>query len=92
MSHIHMLHSEQTIYQVQALHQELLALLQQNDAIVLDLSEVREIDSAGLQALLWFLRYATAHGKQASLRHASQQVQHFLALMGPVQLEHPDEP
>lgn len=41
-----------TIAQVKELHQALLTLLSRNEALTLDLSQVSQVDSAGLQLLL----------------------------------------
>jgi len=58
---------ELTIYHAAQLKEELLAPLAQAQAIELDLSQVAEIDSAGLQLLVLLKREAAAAGKRLSL-------------------------
>lgn len=56
------LDGELTIYAVSALHQRLLAVLNEARPVDLDLSDVAEIDSAGIQQLLLFKRDVEALG------------------------------
>ena len=53
---------ELTIYAVATARRELQAQLEADSGLVLDLQGIQEIDSAGVQLLLWLKRRAVAHG------------------------------
>jgi len=65
-SSVFRIQGELTIYRAAALKQELLEFLDQHNSIDIDLSEVSEFDSAGIQILL--LAKKTALSKEKSLR------------------------
>lgn len=71
---------ELTIYHAAQLKEDLLAPLAQAQAIELDLSQVAEIDSAGLQLLVLLKREAAAAGKRLSLVGHSPAVLNVLDL------------
>lgn len=54
---------ELTIFQAQALREQFLAALGQGDDIEVDLSQVSEMDSAGVQLMVAAKREATARDK-----------------------------
>ena len=56
-----------TIYQAKHLHQRCSAALRENSALDLDLSGVRDIDTAGLQLLLFLKREASRQAKPLRL-------------------------
>lgn len=58
------LSGELTIYSVRQARLELLDLLGKHPALELDLSEVEELDTAGIQLLYWLRRTATARSAQ----------------------------
>jgi anti-sigma B factor antagonist len=58
---------ELTIYHAGQLKESLLAGLSQGEALEVDLSQVGEIDSAGVQLLVLLKREAAAAGKRLSL-------------------------
>ncbi|MGB0126061.1 MAG: STAS domain-containing protein [Rhodocyclaceae bacterium] len=58
---------ELTIYHAAQLKEALLAGLSQGEALEVDLSQVAEIDSAGVQLLVLLKREAAAAGKRLSL-------------------------
>ncbi|BBF83894.1 hypothetical protein DLM_0212 [Aquitalea magnusonii] len=95
MSHLLSLSGEQTIYQAVALHQQLADALQQHPELALELSQVSEIDCAGVQVLLWLQAAMQQQGHPLRLYQPSQTVSSFLQLMGFDQLqacvEHGDE-
>ena len=53
---VYVLPSELTIYEVEETYRELRSLVNESDNVVLDGANVVEIDSAGFQLLIWFLR------------------------------------
>lgn len=61
---------EMTIYRAAELKQALMESLQQGGTLELDLSDVTEIDSAGLQLLM--LAKTTAHANGGELKFASR--------------------
>lgn len=65
---------EMTIYTALEQKQTLTEHLKHSKDLQLDLSGVEEIDSAGLQLLLFFKREAAEHGKKFSLTQHSQAV------------------
>jgi anti-anti-sigma factor len=74
-------HGEMTIYRAGELAQTILGKLQKKSATArLDLSEVTEIDSAGLQLLLMAHRMATAGGSRLAIVNPSACVAEVLAL------------
>lgn len=54
---------DMTIYQAEALKETLLAGIGRSDVIELDLSQVVEIDTSGIQLLMLAKRESQAHGK-----------------------------
>jgi anti-anti-sigma factor len=80
---LHIIAGEEiTIFTVGEWKNRLSALLSQQQDIVLDLSLVREIDTAGLQLLIWAKNYALAAGKSLRTVEYSPAVQDMLALCG----------
>jgi anti-anti-sigma factor len=72
---------EMTVHAAAALNQELLAVLGRHPrATQLDLSEVSEFDTAGLQLLLNARRFAAANGGALQLADLSQVVHATLTL------------
>ncbi|PXX48029.1 STAS domain-containing protein [Aquitalea magnusonii] len=86
MSHLITLAAEQTIYQAQAVHQQLAAALREHAQLEVDLSQIEEIDSAGAQVLLWLHRAAQQQSCQLTLSHPSPAVRDFIRLLGLQQL------
>jgi len=67
-----------TIYSATEARKDLEAHLDQHRALVLDLSEVDEIDTSGVQVLLWLKREALGRGEAFSLiRHSPMVVEVF---------------
>jgi anti-sigma B factor antagonist len=58
---------EMTIYTAADLKGQIVTALNEADALEIDLSEVSEIDTSGLQLLLLVKREAAQHGKSATL-------------------------
>lgn len=84
MSHGHALRldGELTIYRAAELKTALLlALGRAADTLVLDLSGVSEIDSAGLQLLLLLRAESAAAGRRLQLAAPSEAVQELVALL-----------
>lgn len=74
------------IYTAVEQKQQLITALQQTDALVLDLSEVEEMDSAGYQ-LLWLVnREAGALGKDLTLLNCSAAVDSLLRFFDATEL------
>lgn len=72
---------EMTVYTAAALKQDLLAAIARHDqAKLLDLSEVTEIDTAGLQLLLTARRHAANTGRELLLAEPSRAVRSTLEL------------
>lgn len=76
------LEPELTIYSAAQLKQTLVDALVSRDALTLDLSDVCEVDSAGVQLLLAALRHAARHGVQCELAGHSAAVREAFALLG----------
>jgi anti-anti-sigma factor len=87
MPYLLTLTAEQTIYQAPALQQQLAEALRQHPDLLLDLSQVSEIDCAGVQVLLWLQAVMAKQGHSLRLCQPSQAVSHFLQLMGFTQLQ-----
>lgn len=75
------LRGELDIYHVAALKEELLEALRANARLTLDLSEISEIDTAGVQLLLWASAYATGRGGSLLLQGASEAVRGVIAYL-----------
>lgn len=73
---------EMTIYRAAELHPALLDMVRTQDAPVLDLTDVTEFDSAGVQLLLVARREAERLGKRLALRGASAAVRDTFTLLG----------
>lgn len=73
---------EMTIYRAAELWPALLEAVRTHDAPALDLSNVSEFDSAGLQLLLVAQREARQLGKVLGLTAASPAVHEVFALLG----------
>jgi anti-anti-sigma factor len=73
---------EMTIYRAAELHPMLLEAVRTHDAPALDLSDVTEFDSAGMQLLLVARREAQRLGRQLTLRGTSPAVRDAFALLG----------
>lgn len=67
-----------TIYHALELKQKLLDALAANDELELDLSQVNEIDTAGLQLLLLLKKEAQRAGKRAVIVAHSQAVRSLI--------------
>ena len=72
-----------TIYNAVELKDRLIAELHQRQELELDLSQIREIDTAGLQVLLLLRREAERLSKKFSTVRPSPSVQNLLGLYGP---------
>jgi len=72
---------EMTIYTAREQKQVFSEHLNTNKELQIDLSEVDEIDSAGLQLLMFIKREAVAHGIKLSLIRHSQAVVEVLELL-----------
>jgi len=68
------LQGELTIYQAEDLAKEFLPLLEKDESLVVDLSDVSDIDSSCAQLLMLARRHCQARGHQCSLIHHSQPV------------------
>ena len=73
--------AELTIYRADEIKQQLLALLQGSAALEIDLSQVAEIDTAGLQLLMLARREALARGRALRFVRPSAAVDEALALL-----------
>jgi anti-sigma B factor antagonist len=71
---------EMTIYVAQELKSELLSPIAENDVIEVDLSQVSEIDAAGLQLMLVTKIESVARGIKLSFVNCSASVQEMLQL------------
>lgn len=69
---------EMTIYHAVDLKQRLITALQANDGLELDLAQVSEIDTAGLQLLILAKREAARHGKSMKIVAHSPAVQEII--------------
>ena len=72
---------EVTIYRVSALRQTLLEALERASVVEVDLSQVSELDTAGVQLLLFGRRAAEAQGKEVRLRAPSPAVLEVFELL-----------
>lgn len=82
MSQTLTLPDEVTIYEATALHQTLSAALLSPDGATADLSHIAEIDTAGIQVLIWAEREATRLGRPLALTRPSPVLIDALALLG----------
>ena len=80
MSAIHRLAiaEDLTIYHVLELKQRLMAALDENDCLELDLSQVGEVDTAGLQVLIFAKQEAGRLNKALAIVAHSPAVQHII--------------
>ncbi|HEX8611792.1 MAG TPA: STAS domain-containing protein [Telluria sp.] len=76
------LEPELTIYSAARVKQTLVDALVARDALTLDLADVCEVDSAGVQLLLAAMRQACAQGVPLHLAGHSAAVQEAFALVG----------
>ena len=76
------LSNEATIYQAAALNTELLSILETKLPITLDLSEVKEFDTAGLQIILIAKQSSTQFGVNFTVANKTSVVSNTLNLMG----------
>jgi anti-sigma B factor antagonist len=72
--------AELTIYQVAEEYERFSALLQRTGELQLDLSEVTDIDSAGIQLLLQLARQARQHSRTIAFISPSAPVQQMMTL------------
>lgn len=82
MSQTLTLPDEVTIYEATTLHQTLSAALLSPDGATADLSHVAEIDTAGIQVLIWAGREAARLGHPLVLTRPSPVLLDTLALLG----------
>lgn len=75
------LQGELTIYAVAEAHRELQAQEAKHPDLILDLSAVTEMDSAGFQLLLWLKRRVALRGRSLALVHHSSAVVEVLDLL-----------
>ena len=75
------INGDATIYAASALFEQVQAALQANGPIELDLAEVTEIDSAGVQMLLLLKREAELAGRPLRLLGLSPAVREVLGLL-----------
>lgn len=73
---------EMTIYRAVELKQTLLAALEREGRLEIDLSGVAEIDSAGVQLLMLTRRSAQERGRELRLVHHSHAVLEVFELFG----------
>lgn len=73
---------EMTIYSAAELKPALLAALEQSDEVDIDLSEVSEVDTSGVQLLMLLKREAVAAGKGLMLSGHSPAVLEVFELLG----------
>jgi anti-sigma B factor antagonist len=73
---------DMTIYSAAAMKEQLLGALGGAAALQLDLSNVAELDTCGLQALLWAKRTAEAAGGSLTLLAPSPAVREVFELCG----------
>ncbi len=76
------LEPELTIYSAAQVKQALVDALVARDPLTLDLADVCEVDSAGVQLLLAALRHAVSQGGSLQLAGHSAAVQEAFALLG----------
>lgn len=76
------LQPELTIYTAAELHGQLLAAFEQHGFVQLDLRDVCEIDSAGMQLLIAARRTARVHGRRLQLCQHSDAVLAAFGLCG----------
>jgi anti-anti-sigma regulatory factor len=76
------LSNEATIYQAAALKTELLSILETKLPITLDLSEVKEFDTAGLQIILIAKQSSAQLGVNFTVANKTSVVSNTLNLMG----------
>lgn len=74
--------AEQTFHQAPALYRQLADALQQSADLILDLSQVQDIDCAGAQVLLWLLLAVQQQQGRLRLRQPSHAVSSLIHLMG----------
>ena len=79
--------AEQTIQQAPALQQQLARALLQEHAIILELSQVTEIDCAAVQILIWLIRKSQQQNLPLALRHPSPAIRDFVSLLGLTELQ-----
>ena len=73
---------EATIYDAAELKERLVVELDRSLQLDLDLAQVHEIDTAGLQVLLLLQRECEQHSKTLHLVQPSQAVQNLISLFG----------
>ncbi|MBW8365235.1 MAG: STAS domain-containing protein [Rhizobium sp.] len=73
---------EMTIYSAAELKPTILAALEQSDEVDIDLSEVSEVDTSGVQLLMLMKREALAAGKGLTLSGHSPAVLEVFELLG----------
>lgn len=76
------LDAEQTIYQASETHLTLVKALQNQDGIVLDLSQIQEADSAFIQILLWLQQESIRQQQSVQLQHPSPNLCKVVQLLG----------
>ncbi|ALU41670.1 STAS domain-containing protein [Pseudoalteromonas rubra] len=82
--------AELTIYEVQDVHTELNAFLESKQSVELDLSQVEELDSAGIQLTVWLVNHCRTTGVQIKALTLSDLLTARLTLLN-VSLDVPNE-
>ncbi len=78
---VYVLPSELTIYEVEETYRELRSLVNESDNVVLDGANVVEIDSAGFQLLIWFLRCSHQPISIHAVRQPSEEMSELFELV-----------
>ncbi len=80
---VYMLPTSLTIYEASDVHKELEALVMSEEMVQLDASQVEEIDTSGIQLMLWFRQKLDQHNQldRALLKEASHIVETTLELL-----------
>ncbi|WCP66035.1 STAS domain-containing protein [Vibrio tubiashii] len=78
---VYVLPSELTIYEVEETYRELRSLVNESDNVVLDGANVVEIDSAGFQLLIWFLRCSHQPISIHAVRQPSEEMSKLFELV-----------
>nr|WP_282437142.1 STAS domain-containing protein [Vibrio amylolyticus] len=72
---------ELTIYEVGDVHRELNELVESDPEIQLDASQIEEIDTSGLQLILWFSKLSKQYHEHPPLCSLSDVVSDYVRLL-----------